>query len=51
MMYLVDDVFVSKKLEVLNYVILILLGIQLLRVVISLCMNYIFTRLKSEYTC
>lgn len=48
MMYLVDDVFVSKKLEVLNYVILILLGIQLLRVVISLCMNYIFTRLNQS---
>lgn len=48
MMYLVDDVFVAKNLEVLHAVILILLGIQLLRFIISLCMNYMFTRLNQS---
>jgi ABC-type bacteriocin/lantibiotic exporter with double-glycine peptidase domain len=48
MKLLFDDAFGGKNFKMLNIILLIMLGFQLLRVVVSFLMNYLFTIL-SQY--
>jgi ABC-type bacteriocin/lantibiotic exporter with double-glycine peptidase domain len=48
MKLLFDDVFGGKNFNMLNIILLIMVGLQLSRVVVSFLMNYLFTVLSQE---